>query len=66
MDKKSSNKARLTDVSFCGTNNTPAKFLVTKNNSLVVHKFAKLSIEKASYKIDRKVLENFTDYIQLC
>ena len=64
MDKTASNKTSLKPAKGFATKNTQEEFGDTQYNSSVVHEFAKLNIEKASNKIDRKALKMFNVFVQ--
>ena len=59
MEKTVSIKNRLNPASGFAIKNTHEDLGVTQYNSTVVNEFAKLNIEKASNKIDRKSLNLF-------
>ena len=64
MDKAASNITSLKPASCLATKNTQKDLKVTQYNSSVVHEFARVNLEKASKKIDRKALILFNDFVQ--
>ena len=64
MDKTASNETSLNaDCSFA-VKNAQEDLEVTQHNSSIVHEFAKLNIEKASNKIDRKAMTMFNVFVK--
>ena len=64
MDKAVSNKTSFIPAGSFAIKNTHEDLGVTQYNSTVVNEFAKLKIEKASNKIDRKALNMFNVFVQ--
>ena len=64
MDQTVSNETSLKPASGFAMKNTKEDLGVTQYNNSVVHEFAKLNIEKASNKINRKPLNIFNDCAQ--
>ena len=64
MDQTVSNEINLKPASGFAKENFQQDLEVTQYNSSVVHEFAKLNIEKASNKIDRKNLKTFNVFVQ--
>ena len=64
MYKTASNETSLKPAGGFAIKNTQEDLEVIQYNSSVVHEFAKLNIEKASNKINRKSLYMFNDCAQ--
>ena len=64
MDETFSNDTSLKPADGFAIENTREEFGETQYNSSVVHEFAKLNIEKASNKVDRKALNMFNVFVQ--
>ena len=64
MDQDVSNKTSIKLTSRFAMENIYEDLGVTQHNNLVFHEFAKLNIEKASNKFDRKALNMFNNCIQ--
>ena len=64
MDQDVSNKTSIKLTSRFGIKNIYEDLGVTQHNNLVFHEFAKLNIEKASNKIDRKAFNTFDVFLQ--
>ena len=64
MYKTASNETSLKPAGGFAIKNTQEDLEVIQYNSSVVHEFAKLSIKKASNKVDRKALNMFNVFVQ--
>ena len=64
MNKIVSNETSLKPAGAFAIKNTNEDLGVTQYNSRIFHGFAKLNIEKASSKIDRKALNTFDVFLQ--
>ena len=64
MNKIVSNETSLKPAGAFAIKNAYEDLGVTQYNSRIFHGFAKLNIEKASIKIDRKALDMFNVYIK--
>ena len=64
MEKTVSIKNRFNPASGFAIKNTNEDLGVTQCKSTVVNKFAKLNIENASNKIDRKALNMFNVFVK--
>ena len=63
MNKTASDETRLKLAGGFAIKNTYEDLGVTQHNSSVVNEFAKLNIEKASNKIDRKAMNMFNVFV---
>ena len=64
MDKTASNETSLNADRGFAVKNIQEDLEVIQHNSSVVHEFAKLNIEKASKKIDRKAMTMFNVFVK--
>ena len=64
MDKTASNETSLNANCSFAIKSTQEDLEVIQHNSSVVHEFAKLNIEKASNKIDRKAMTMFNVFVK--
>lgn len=64
MDKTASNETSLNPDRGFAVKNIQEDLEVIQHNSSVVHEFAKLNIEKASNKIDRKAMTMFNVFVK--
>ena len=64
MDQTVSSENSFKPADGFAIKNTQEDLGVTQFNCSIVHEFAKLNIEKASSKIDRKALNTFDVFLQ--
>ena len=64
MNDTASNETSLKLAGSFALENTQKNLEVTQPKSSVVHEFAKLNIEKATNKIDRKALNMFNVFVK--
>ena len=65
MNDTASNETSLKLAGSFALENTQKNLGVTQLNSLVVHEFAQLNIEKATNKFDRKALNVYNVFVKL-